>query len=626
MEGTKADAGALRAEWVQRAKDHPNDPLFLLLAGQVQENQNSPEAERLLEAARAQAPAFPAPASELAWFYAFGKWANPAKMKENTDAYFALCPAKLPPAWNESFLLRKDPAPVPETILALRHRLEGEKDPKQLENYAVLWGRECQVSKPGDLDAVRRRVAADLQRLEAMHPHGDAEWQDFLIAGYRQSGASLAILTSREDRLVAEYPHALQAERIVRGRWYTAHPAPADPADAAAWARYNSTLEQAARDWMVQYSDDTMLQRSDLFTIVRDDDAVSEADGLAALNLYLQAKADYKGFGMMNYDDADPPDFLLRHGWEPDRALALLKATRTIQGSGHAPLEFSDNTPDEDVQRYTYHSRRDDQRIVGLFLWAAKQAGKPQEALAVRAAVEDPAPDDKRLLSAYWENRGRYEELQNHPLAALTYFHKALDTRTENPKPDHGSVHDELTAEARALWTAGGGTEATWTLRKAPSSGTVQEAAAQSDWQTPDKPLPAFELSDFAGKTWRSKDLQGKTVILSTWATWCGPCREELPRVQKLYEKLQNRADVQILTLNLDSNPGVVTPFLKEKGYTFPVLAASSLSETIDFIPQVWIVDAKGNWRWRLSGYDQQTDEAFQTDLLGHVKMANDGQ
>jgi thiol-disulfide isomerase/thioredoxin len=137
------------------------------------------------------------------------------------------------------------------------------------------------------------------------------------------------------------------------------------------------------------------------------------------------------------------------------------------------------------------------------------------------------------------------------------------------------------------------------------------------------KPLPAFELADLSGKTWRLKDLGGRAVLINVWATWCGPCQRELPHLQRMYEKLKNRADLQILTLTLDQDSAVVAPFLKEKGYTFPVIPAYGfVTELLDLVgvPQNWIVDSKGEWRW--TGMPDAADAEWESAMLERLESA----
>jgi thiol-disulfide isomerase/thioredoxin len=91
--------------------------------------------------------------------------------------------------------------------------------------------------------------------------------------------------------------------------------------------------------------------------------------------------------------------------------------------------------------------------------------------------------------------------------------------------------------------------------------------------------------------------LKGKTTFLNFWASWCGYCREELPRLEKLEEKYRDRPEIQFLTLNIDDNPGMIEPFMAEKKLSLIVLPAYSyVSDTlkVSVFPQNWIVDAAG--------------------------------
>jgi len=138
--------------------------------------------------------------------------------------------------------------------------------------------------------------------------------------------------------------------------------------------------------------------------------------------------------------------------------------------------------------------------------------------------------------------------------------------------------------------------------------------------------LPAFELADLSGKTWRLNDLKGKVVLINLWATWCGPGNAELPELEKLYEKIKGRQDIQILTFNIDEDVGLVAPYLKEKGYTFPVLPAYSYVVNLlngYAIPQNWIVDPKGSWLWTQVGYG--SDDTWVQDMIQKLEATKAG-
>jgi thiol-disulfide isomerase/thioredoxin len=614
------ESAALRARFVGMAERNSDDPLALLLAAEALFGKDTAKSIRLLEDARTKAPNFPWLARSLGWPYFNGKTADAKKGKENLEAFFTMCPASTDGL--AQWLLAKDPTLQPKVAAAvaaaLRARLEKETDPTRLKDYKTLWGQEFRTRPPQEHEALRAQLRQDLKRLKALNPAGDAEWQALLINGYKQSGASKETVTAMEDRLVREYPQSNEAYGIVSARWQTAHQEPGGQDGEAAWVTYQKEYEEALKQWIRNYPDDTYLQRYEWFDAIRQDETVSEKDGVAALDAFLAADRDFRGPAGMGTDFPNAAQFLIARGWQPARALDLLKQARTSIESDRGRDREDDNLTEEDLTSRRQWQTQQDQRLNGLLLEAAQQAGRPEEALKLRASIEAPLPE-KKLQSEYWWNRARFEALQNHAQDALAYYQMALQSRIEPPKPFRGKLRDDLTAETRTLWKAQGGTETAWSVwSKAPSAGPEQPADGR--WEKPTESVPAFELPDLSGKIWRLKDLQGKAVLINVWATWCGPCQAELPHLEKFYEKVKNRSDLQVLTFDIDENLGLVAPYLKEKGYTFPVLPAFSTGVLDDFaVPQTWVVDARGVWRWKQTGYVDGSDADFEKELLGRL-------
>lgn len=316
--------------------------------------------------------------------------------------------------------------------------------------------------------------------------------------------------------------------------------------------------------------------------------------------------------------------FLVDRGWQPERALELMEEARRLAEADRMRSLDDDNLNDDQRKDRDEQEAWQRQYFDGLTLKAAKQAGKPEAAMKLKASVETPLPADKKFQSGYWLNRGRFEAIQGHTQDALAYYQLALQTRTEPPKARRGKLRDDLTDEARVLWKSQGGTDAAWAVWSKPISGGTEQAS-EGFWEKPTKALPTFELFDLSGKMWRLKELGGKTVVISVWATWCGPCEAELPHVQKLYEKVRGRSDIQVLTFDIDEDLGQVAPYLKDKGYTFPVLPAySTVVSLLDgfAIPQNWVVDSQGKWRWKQIGYATESDADFEKDILARVESA----
>ena len=86
-------------------------------------------------------------------------------------------------------------------------------------------------------------------------------------------------------------------------------------------------------------------------------------------------------------------------------------------------------------------------------------------------------------------------------------------------------------------------------------------------------PAQDFSLRDVDGKDVSLASLKGKVVVISFWATWCGPCKEEMPHLQALYNEFKDKGLV-VLSISTDDvrTTSRVKPYIASKGYTFPVL------------------------------------------------------
>ncbi|OCA90691.1 alkyl hydroperoxide reductase [Bacillus sp. FJAT-27225] len=104
-----------------------------------------------------------------------------------------------------------------------------------------------------------------------------------------------------------------------------------------------------------------------------------------------------------------------------------------------------------------------------------------------------------------------------------------------------------------------------------------------------------FELKTLSGETMKLSDLEGKKVMLNFWATWCGPCKKEMPDMQKL--SVEASDDLVILAVNIDPQLDV-QGFVDEYGITFPVLLdekdkVNQMYQVIS-IPTTYFIDSKG--------------------------------
>lgn len=131
---------------------------------------------------------------------------------------------------------------------------------------------------------------------------------------------------------------------------------------------------------------------------------------------------------------------------------------------------------------------------------------------------------------------------------------------------------------------------------------------------------PDFELQTLSGENVRLSDYRGKKVMLNFWATWCPPCRAEMPDMQKFYED----TDMEILGVNLTSsevNIGSVENFVDEMGISFPILldGKNKVGTTyyIQPIPTSFMIDKNGVIQYKTFGpmnYEMMMNEFNKMD------------
>ncbi len=109
---------------------------------------------------------------------------------------------------------------------------------------------------------------------------------------------------------------------------------------------------------------------------------------------------------------------------------------------------------------------------------------------------------------------------------------------------------------------------------------------------------PDLTLSDMGGRKVSLSSLKGKVVLLNFWATWCPPCREEMPTLESLYQTLKGRSDFILLAVDSSEKKEVVADFLKKNPYHFPVLldvdGSVSSEYSVSAIPTTYLIDTQG--------------------------------
>jgi thiol-disulfide isomerase/thioredoxin len=135
-----------------------------------------------------------------------------------------------------------------------------------------------------------------------------------------------------------------------------------------------------------------------------------------------------------------------------------------------------------------------------------------------------------------------------------------------------------------------------------------------------DYAAPKLNLEDLSGKPVSLDDYSGKVVLVNLWATWCPPCREEMPTLQTFYEKYKSDGFV-LVAINQEETREVVQPFVDQYGLTFPVwLDLDYLAErkfNTENLPSSFVINREGRVRlmW-LGGISKQNLEKYVTILI----------
>jgi len=148
------------------------------------------------------------------------------------------------------------------------------------------------------------------------------------------------------------------------------------------------------------------------------------------------------------------------------------------------------------------------------------------------------------------------------------------------------------------------------------SIGTLASTAANAALET--KPAPDFTLPSAAGTNLRLQEQRGQVVMLNFWATWCGPCRREMPQLNRLYEKYR-KAGFVLLGVNVDENPANAVGVSSKLGVQFPVLFDKDqrVSRLYDLstMPSTVLIDRDGRVRYIHLGYKDGFEDAYDKQI-----------
>lgn len=586
---TLADRQAMVDRYRDLAQQHAGDPVYAYLYAKALVDTNTPKA---IEIATSVAGTLPWAHVLLADVYSSGKFVDAPRARKEMSAFAKACPASLDP--HVLSLENRLASPELAAVLApaLRARLERESDLERATAWNTLWALEFKARPVPEHEALRKQVAADVKRLEAM-------------PGERTPAVVAVISNGKKMTGVEETAGQVGSAHTVTvsgdDDWDKQHPRP-KPSDGFDKMKEYHKQRLVHIDGMLAKTPNSRQWLSERLNTLSIVEGTTNEQIEKAAEALLAAP---RGPGFGTPDELIVARQYVQRGIRLDAVPGLLKGASTraaTQMPGRLPSDrFPDNFSDTDFMIKT--------QAADIALMLADKTDNAEDARPYIEALKDLKSTQPFMVAQVWRERGRFAELERRKIDALLYYREAVNAT--------GGASSYYTREFDRLWKELGGSAAGKELLAKSAPAPAAKALADGGWQRPEKALPEFQLADLEGKTWKLVSLEGKTVLINLWATWCGPCRDEHPQLQKLYEKIRDRSDLQVITFNVDDEVDKVAPYMKENKYTFPVLLAKSYVEDLMpslTIPQNWIVGKTGKWQWSQTGYSNGgsfVDEIF---------------
>jgi thiol-disulfide isomerase/thioredoxin len=135
------------------------------------------------------------------------------------------------------------------------------------------------------------------------------------------------------------------------------------------------------------------------------------------------------------------------------------------------------------------------------------------------------------------------------------------------------------------------------------------------------EPVGALQLESIEGRRLKLADLKGKVVLINFWATWCGPCVQEMPALKRLRAKYHENG-VEIIAVSIDENGSKVRPFAMENRLSFFVAHSPAIGQQFKAspIPTTLFIDRQGNLRYRKTGFQEGDEREIEIIIMELLK------
>ncbi len=217
-------------------------------------------------------------------------------------------------------------------------------------------------------------------------------------------------------------------------------------------------------------------------------------------------------------------------------------------------------------------------------------------------------------------------EKRKNPEQAIEFYLQAF---VRSMEATEGVDRDDLRHKLGQLYTAKHGSEQGLGDKILKTFDTITkenaERLAKIELPNPNENVTSpleYKLTKLNGSEVRLGDYKGKVIVTNFWATWCGPCRIEMPELERAMEKYKDDKEVVFLAINTDDDRNYVEPYVKGQKIKLPVVYANNLDAEfrVTSIPTTIIFDRQGQVAFRQAGYNSRED--FVTVISEKIEAA----
>lgn len=436
---------------------------------------------------------------------------------------------------------------------------------------------------PGRSDSsANREIRKDIQRLKAIRPQGPNLLYE--VAEEREELGDEERYTALRERLLGEYPRSPEAQWIQLNAIRAFRSTHRDSlySTPSLKAEYKEKLRDFI-DWP-HHPNESLLGEAyrNLFMIVQDDSTVS-VDTL--LNVVK---------GMDKYEELNP------HIVYAEAPLALAEREIALDYAAElARRGISAGKEQVRDRRTMYDTEREYQRrlagaearfrdALGWVYFRDGQFENAERQLQEAYSLVEPYGEHSRQnlyhLGRLHEERGDTEQAQTYYAAGLVREGHGENPNEEALKRIYRSRNGDLDGYEDYLAD----------VRQEHQARTRKEILATR--KDAPEPLPSFKMQTLEGDSLSSDELKDQITVINFWGKWCGPCVQEMPDVQTLYEKYRDNPDVRVLTIDHRDQVDELRSWIDEREFTFPVLIDRGYVQDtgITAYPTTWFVNPDG--------------------------------